>query len=150
MRNSKFLHGKFSMVNTIHRHIICKNFTCNEMSYFAALFQTPVVPTNAAAKSPVAVTVGFACASPRSQMQSLPTNFTAASQTSLMSMPYVTTTPHVPLTPLPCRSASPIVPVTSVSVPTPSTTFRQSPSPNTSLPYTATHSPNVLQVKITL
>ncbi|XP_025266110.1 NGFI-A-binding protein homolog isoform X1 [Camponotus floridanus] len=111
-----------------------------------SLFQTPVVPTNAAAKSPVAVTVGFACASPRSQMQSLPTSFTATSQTSLMSMPYVTTTPHVPLTPLPCRSASPVVPVTSVSVPTPSTTFRQSPSPNTSLPYTTTHSPNVLQV----
>ncbi|EFN67185.1 NGFI-A-binding protein 2 [Camponotus floridanus] len=114
--------------------------------YLETLFQTPVVPTNAAAKSPVAVTVGFACASPRSQMQSLPTSFTATSQTSLMSMPYVTTTPHVPLTPLPCRSASPVVPVTSVSVPTPSTTFRQSPSPNTSLPYTTTHSPNVLQV----
>ncbi|XP_072753258.1 NGFI-A-binding protein homolog isoform X2 [Anoplolepis gracilipes] len=112
-----------------------------------SLFQTPVVPTNATAKSPVAVTVGFACASPRSQMQSLPTSFTAqTSQTSLTSMPYVTTTPHVPLTPLPCRSASPVVPVTSVSVPTSSTTFRQSPSPNTSLPYTTTHSPNVLQV----
>ncbi|XP_029659854.1 NGFI-A-binding protein homolog [Formica exsecta] len=111
-----------------------------------SLFQTPVVPTNAAAKSSVAVTVGFACASPRSQMQSLPTSFSATSQTSLTSMPYVTTTPHVPLTPLPCRSASPVVPVTSVPVPTSSTTFRQSPSPNTSLPYTTTHSPNVLQV----
>ncbi|XP_029173671.1 NGFI-A-binding protein homolog isoform X2 [Nylanderia fulva] len=111
-----------------------------------SLFQTPVVPTNATAKSPVAVTVGFACASPRSQMQSLPTSFAATSQTSLTSMPYVTTTPQVPLTPLPCRSASPVVPVTSVSVPTSSTTFRQSPSPNTTLPYTTTHSPNVLQV----
>ncbi|XP_070151672.1 NGFI-A-binding protein homolog isoform X2 [Polyergus mexicanus] len=111
-----------------------------------SLFQTPVVPTNAATKSSAAVTVGFACASPRSQMQSLPTSFSATSQTSLTSMPYVTTTPHVPLTPLPCRSASPVVPVTSVPVPTSSTTFRQSPSPNTSLPYTTTHSPNVLQV----
>ncbi|XP_018393588.1 PREDICTED: NGFI-A-binding protein homolog [Cyphomyrmex costatus] len=126
-----------------------------------SLFQTPVVPTNAAAaaaavvaaaaaaKSPVAVAstaVGFACASPRPQMQSLPTGFAATSQTSLTPTSYVSTTPHMPLTPLPCRSASPVVPVTSVSASASSTTFRQSPSPNTSLPYTTTHSPNVLQV----
>ncbi|XP_011050103.1 PREDICTED: NGFI-A-binding protein homolog [Acromyrmex echinatior] len=87
-----------------------------------------------------------ACASPRPQMQSLPTGFAATSQTSLTPTSYVSTTPHMPLTPLPCRSASPVVPVTSVSASASSTTFRQSPSPNTSLPYTTTHSPNVLQV----
>ncbi|XP_014471277.1 PREDICTED: NGFI-A-binding protein homolog isoform X2 [Dinoponera quadriceps] len=108
-----------------------------------SMFQAPVVPTNAAAKSPAA-TVSFACASPRPQMQNLPAGFTATSQTSLT--PYVST-PHVPLTPLPCRSSSPVVPaVTSVSTPAPSTTFRQSPSPNTPLPYTTSHSPSVLQV----
>lgn len=115
-------------------------------SYFAALFQTPVVPASTTVKSPVAV--GFACASPRSQMQNLPTSFTATSQTGLTSStssPYVST-PHAPLTPLPCRSSSPIVPVTSISTSVPSTTFRQSPSPNTSLPYVTSHSPNVLQV----
>jgi len=133
-----------------------------QILHLAALFQTPVVPTNAAAaaaavvaaaaaaKSPVAAAataVGFACASPRPQMQSLPTGFAATSQTSLTPTSYVSTTPHMPLTPLPCRSASPIVPVTSVSASASSTTFRQSPSPNTSLPYATTHSPNVLQVK---
>lgn len=104
------------------------------------------MPTNAAtaAKNP-ATAVGFTCASPRPQIQNLPTGFTAATaQTS--TAPYVSTTPHVPLTPLPCRSASPVVPVTSVSASAPSTTFRQSPSPNTSLPYASTHSPSVLQV----
>ncbi|XP_071576346.1 NGFI-A-binding protein homolog isoform X2 [Temnothorax nylanderi] len=126
-----------------------------------SLFQTPVVPTNAAAaaaavvaaaaaaKSPVAAAaaVGFACASPRPQMQSLPTGFAATSQATLTPTSYVSTTPHMPLTPLPCRSASPVVPVTSVSsASASSTTFRQSPSPNTSLPYVTTHSPNVLQV----
>ncbi|XP_026828088.1 NGFI-A-binding protein homolog isoform X2 [Ooceraea biroi] len=111
-----------------------------------SLFQTPVVPTNAtAAKSPAAA-VSFACASPRPQMQSLSTAFTATSQTSLTPASYVSTTPHVPLTPLSCRSVSPVAPVTSVSASAPSTTFRQSPSPNTSIPYTTTHSPNVLQV----
>lgn len=133
-----------------------------QIEILAALFQTPVVPTNAAAaaaavvaaaaaaKSPVAAAaaVGFACASPRPQMQSLPTGFAAASQTTLTPTSYVSTTPHMPLTPLPCRSASPVVPVTSVSsASASSTTFRQSPSPNTSLPYATTHSPNVLQVK---
>ncbi|TGZ53500.1 NGFI-A-binding protein-like protein [Temnothorax longispinosus] len=87
-----------------------------------SLFQTPVVPTNAAAaaaavaaaaaaaKSPVtaAAAVGFACASPRPQMQSLPTGFAATSQTTLTPTSYVSTTPHMPLTPLPCRSASPV------------------------------------------
>ncbi|XP_036140875.1 NGFI-A-binding protein homolog isoform X2 [Monomorium pharaonis] len=125
-----------------------------------SLFQTPVVPTNAAAaaaavaaaaaaaKSPVAA-AAFACASPRPQMQSLPTaaGFGATSQTTLTPASYVSTTPHVSLTSLPCRSASPVVPaVTSVSTSASSTTFRQSPSPNTSLPYATTHSPNVLQV----
>ncbi|XP_032664263.1 NGFI-A-binding protein homolog isoform X2 [Odontomachus brunneus] len=110
-----------------------------------SLFQTPVVPTNTTAKSSVAA-VGFTCASPRPQMQNLPTGFTTTSQTSLT--PYVSTHAHVPLTPLPCRSASPVVPaaVTSVSAPAPSTTFRQSPSPNTPLPYATSHSPSVLQV----
>jgi hypothetical protein len=115
----------------------------------AALFQTPVVPANAtAAKSSSAVS--FACASPRPQMQSLPTGFTAASQPTLTPAPYISTAPHVPLTPLPCRSVSPVVPATSVSASASSTTFRQSPSPNTSLPYATTHSPSVLQVKVVL
>ncbi|KAH0952165.1 hypothetical protein HN011_012085 [Eciton burchellii] len=110
-----------------------------------SLFQTPVVPANAtAAKSSSAVS--FACASPRPQMQSLPTGFTAASQPTLTPAPYISTAPHVPLTPLPCRSVSPVVPATSVSASASSTTFRQSPSPNTSLPYATTHSPSVLQV----
>ncbi|XP_018046035.1 PREDICTED: NGFI-A-binding protein homolog [Atta colombica] len=96
-----------------------------------SLFQTPVVPTNAAA---AAAAVAAAAAAAKT------------SQTSLTPTSYVSTTPHMPLTPLPCRSASPVVPVTSVSASASSTTFRQSPSPNTSLPYTTTHSPNVLQV----
>ncbi|KAL0118175.1 hypothetical protein PUN28_009086 [Cardiocondyla obscurior] len=127
-----------------------------------SLFQTPVVPTNAAAAAAAAVVaaaaaakspvVSFACAaSPRPQMQSLPAGFPTTSQNSLTSTPHMTSTstPTPTPTPLPCRSVSPVVPVTTVSsVSATSTTFRQSPSPspNTSLPYATNHSPNVLQV----
>ncbi|XP_012286053.1 NGFI-A-binding protein homolog isoform X2 [Orussus abietinus] len=100
-----------------------------------ALFQTPVVPPSATCKT---TTVGFPCVSPRPQVNS---SFQAISQTPA---PYVAT--HVPLTPLPCRSASPVVPVTPVIAPVASSTFRQSPSPNAPPPYAASHSPGILQV----
>ncbi|XP_076380812.1 NGFI-A-binding protein homolog isoform X3 [Megalopta genalis] len=105
-----------------------------------SLFQTPVVPTNTTCKNPP--TIGFACASPRPQVQNLQ-GFAATSQTQTPT-PYVSS--HVSLTPLPCRSTSPIVSVTSVTAPVASTTFRQSPSPNAPLPYTTAHSPGILQV----
>ncbi|XP_076749768.1 NGFI-A-binding protein homolog isoform X4 [Xylocopa sonorina] len=105
-----------------------------------SLFQTPVVPATATCKTPGAM--GFPCASPRPQVQNLQ-GFTTTAQTPTPT-PYVSS--HVSLTPLPCRSTSPIVSVTSVTAPVASTTFRQSPSPNTPLPYTASHSPGVLQV----
>ncbi|XP_031828448.1 NGFI-A-binding protein homolog isoform X2 [Nomia melanderi] len=105
-----------------------------------SLFQTPVVPTNATCKNPS--TIGFACASPRPQVQNLQ-GFATTSQTQTPT-PYVSS--HVSLTPLPCRSTSPIVSVTSVTAPVASTTFRQSPSPNTPLPYATAHSPGILQV----
>ncbi|XP_015585240.1 NGFI-A-binding protein homolog isoform X2 [Cephus cinctus] len=101
-----------------------------------ALFQTPVVPPNASCKTSV---VGFPCVSPRPQGN--PAGFTTTSQTPT---PYAAT--HVPLTPLPCRSASPVVPPTTVNAPVASSTFRHSPSPNAPLPYTASNSPGVLQV----
>ncbi|XP_076282294.1 NGFI-A-binding protein homolog isoform X2 [Lasioglossum baleicum] len=105
-----------------------------------SLFQAPVVSTNATCKNPP--TIGFACASPRPQVQNLQ-GFAATSQTQTPT-PYVSS--HVSLTPLPCRSTSPIVSVTSVTAPVASTTFRQSPSPNAPLPYTTVHSPGILQV----
>ncbi|XP_054016633.1 NGFI-A-binding protein homolog [Hylaeus anthracinus] len=105
-----------------------------------SLFQTPVVPTSATCKNPAGI--GFPCVSPRPQVQNLQ-GFTTSSQTPTPT-PYVSS--HVSLTPLPCRSTSPIVSVTSVTAPVPSTTFRQSPSPNAPLAYAASHSPGVLQV----
>ncbi|XP_060814433.1 NGFI-A-binding protein homolog isoform X3 [Bombus pascuorum] len=105
-----------------------------------SLFQTPVVPTTATCKAPAGI--GFPCVSPRPQVQNLQ-GFTTTSQT-VTPTPYVSS--HVSLTPLPCRSTSPIVSVTSVTAPVASTTFRQSPSPNTPLPYTTSHSPGILQV----
>ncbi|XP_043589926.1 NGFI-A-binding protein homolog isoform X3 [Bombus pyrosoma] len=105
-----------------------------------SLFQTPVVPTTATCKAPTGI--GFPCVSPRPQVQNLQ-GFTTTSQTATPT-PYVSS--HVSLTPLPCRSTSPIVSVTSVTAPVASTTFRQSPSPNTPLPYTTSHSPGILQV----
>ncbi|XP_012350272.1 NGFI-A-binding protein homolog isoform X4 [Apis florea] len=105
-----------------------------------SLFQTPVVPTSATCKT--AAGMGFPCVSPRPQVQNLQ-GFTTASQTPTPT-PYVSS--HVSLTPLPCRSTSPIVSVTSVTAPVATTTFRQSPSPSTPLPYTTSHSPGVLQV----
>lgn len=107
----------------------------------AALFQTPVVPTSATCKNPAGI--GFPCASPRPQVQNLQ-GFTTTSQTPTPT-PYVSS--HISLTPLPCRSTSPIVSVTSVTAPVASTTFRQSPSPNAPLPYATSHSPGVLQVR---
>ncbi|XP_061933672.1 NGFI-A-binding protein homolog isoform X4 [Apis cerana] len=105
-----------------------------------SLFQTPVVPTSATCKTPAGM--GFPCVSPRPQVQNLQ-GFTTTSQTPTPT-PYVSS--HVSLTPLPCRSTSPIVSVTSVTAPVATTTFRQSPSPSTPLPYTTSHSPGVLQV----
>ncbi|XP_043261321.1 NGFI-A-binding protein homolog isoform X2 [Colletes gigas] len=105
-----------------------------------SLFQTPVVSTSATCKNPASI--GFPCASPRPQVQNLQ-GFTTTSQTATPT-PYVSS--HVSLTPLPCRSTSPVVSVTSVTASVASTTFRQSPSPNTPLPYTTSHSPGVLQV----
>ncbi|XP_017884782.1 NGFI-A-binding protein homolog isoform X2 [Ceratina calcarata] len=101
-----------------------------------SLFQTPVVPTTATCKT--AAGIGFPCASPRPQVQNLQ-GFTTTSQSG-------TPTSYVSLTPLPCRSASPIASVTSVTAPVASTTFRKSPSPNTPLPYATSHSPGILQV----
>lgn len=109
-------------------------------NFVTALFQTPVVPTSATCKT--AAGMGFPCVSPRPQVQNLQ-GFTTASQTPTPT-PYVSS--HVSLTPLPCRSTSPIVSVTSVTAPVTTTTFRQSPSPSTPLPYTTSHSPGVLQV----
>lgn len=109
-------------------------------NFVTALFQTPVVPTSATCKT--AASMGFPCVSPRPQVQNLQ-GFTTASQTPTPT-PYVSS--HVSLTPLPCRSTSPIVSVTSVTAPVATTTFRQSPSPSTPLPYTTSHSPGVLQV----
>ncbi|KAK9297244.1 hypothetical protein QLX08_008976 [Tetragonisca angustula] len=106
-----------------------------------SLFQTPVVPTTAACKAPTGIG-GFPCVSPRPQVQNLQ-GFATTTQTPTPT-PYVSS--HVSLTPLPCRSTSPIVSVTSVTAPVASTTFRQSPSPNTPLPYATSHSPGVLQV----
>ncbi|XP_043789605.1 NGFI-A-binding protein homolog isoform X3 [Apis laboriosa] len=105
-----------------------------------SLFQTPVVPTSATCKTPAGM--GFPCVSPRPQVQNLQ-GFTTTSQTPTPT-PYVSS--HVSLTPLPCRSTSPIVSVTSVTAPVATTTFRQSPSPSTPLPYATSHSPGVLQV----
>ncbi|KZC14762.1 NGFI-A-binding protein like protein [Dufourea novaeangliae] len=104
-----------------------------------SLFQTPVVPTSAACKNPPGI--GFPCASPRPQVQSLQ----GFATTSQASTPYASSS-HVSVMPLPCRSTSPIVSVTSVTAPVASTTFRQSPSPNAPLPYATSHSPGVLQV----
>ncbi|CAK9808758.1 NGFI-A-binding protein 1 [Anthophora quadrimaculata] len=104
-----------------------------------SLFQTPVVPTSTTCKTPAGV--GFPCVSPRPQVQNV--QGFATSQTSTPT-PYVSS--HVSLTPLPCRSTSPIVSVTSVTAPVASTTFQQSPSPSTPLPYTTSHSPGIVQV----
>ncbi|XP_043278209.1 NGFI-A-binding protein homolog isoform X2 [Venturia canescens] len=114
-----------------------------------SLFQTPVVPTNANKNSTSGVS-GFSCASPRSQQ---PTTNLSTSTTTLFggnSQSTVTpggfTTSQVALTPLPRRSASPVVPVANVAAPVATTTYRHSPSPNAPLSYTASHSPGILQV----
>ncbi|XP_053989498.1 NGFI-A-binding protein homolog isoform X5 [Hylaeus volcanicus] len=107
-----------------------------------SLFQTPVVPTSATCKNPAGI--GFPCVSPRPQVQNLQ-GFTTSSQTPTPT-PYVSS--HVSLTPLPCRSTSPIVSVTSVTAPVPSTTFRQSPSPNAPLAYAASHSPGTTNLSL--
>ncbi|XP_066593390.1 NGFI-A-binding protein homolog isoform X2 [Prorops nasuta] len=105
-----------------------------------SLFQAPVVPNSAPCKS--TPNVGFPCVSPRPQVQT-PQGFTTTPQTPTPAS-YISS--HISLTSLPYRSASPIAPVTTGAAPAASTTFRQSPSPNTSLPYAASHSPGVLQV----
>ena len=129
------------------RKLISRRFLMDrsKFSFLTALFQTPVVPTTAACKAPTGIG-GFPCVSPRPQVQNLQ-GFATTTQTPTPT-PYVSS--HVSLTPLPCRSTSPIVSVTSVTAPVASTTFRQSPSPNTPLPYATSHSPGVLQVYLSI
>ncbi|XP_011298630.1 NGFI-A-binding protein homolog isoform X2 [Fopius arisanus] len=106
-----------------------------------SLFQTPVVPGSGSSKNSTASVTTFACASPRLQNASVFTGSSSTSPTAPISL-----TTHVPITPLPCRSISPVTP-TSVVTPTPTSTFRQSPSPSTNIiTYSGVHSPDVLQV----
>ncbi|XP_063982726.1 NGFI-A-binding protein homolog [Diachasmimorpha longicaudata] len=106
-----------------------------------SLFQTPVVPGNASGKNSTPSVTTFACASPRPQNSNIFSGSVAStSPTAPISLS------HVPITPLPCRSISPLTPVANVVTPTPTSTFRQSPSPNTNTPYSGVHSPDVLQV----
>ncbi|XP_014615763.1 PREDICTED: NGFI-A-binding protein homolog isoform X2 [Polistes canadensis] len=115
-----------------------------------SLFQTPVVPTTTGTcKNPPAV-VGFPCASPRAQVQ-VP-QVPQVPQVAVFSTT-ASTTVTTTSTMLPCRSISPIVSVTSVAASAGSTTYRQTPSPGSSiLPVAASyvpptsHSPGVLQV----
>ncbi|XP_043502860.1 NGFI-A-binding protein homolog [Polistes fuscatus] len=115
-----------------------------------SLFQTPVVPaTTGTCKNPPAV-VGFPCASPRAQVQ-VP-QVPQVPQVAVFSTT-ASTTVTTTSTMLPCRSVSPIVSVTSVAASAGSTTYRQTPSPGSSiLPVAASyvpptsHSPGVLQV----
>lgn len=112
------------------------------MKIFSALFQTPVVPSNTVpAKSGSSTGVPIPAASPRTHQTN--SSIFPLAQTS-PTTPFSSTT-HVPLTPLPCRSVSPVTPVTTVIAPAAST-FRHSPSPNTPIAYTGSHSPGVLQV----
>ncbi|XP_074109359.1 NGFI-A-binding protein homolog [Cotesia typhae] len=107
-----------------------------------SLFQTPVVPSNTVpAKSGSSTGVPIPAASPRTHQTN--SSIFPLAQTS-PTTPFSSTT-HVPLTPLPCRSVSPVTPVTTVIAPAAST-FRHSPSPNTPIAYTGSHSPGVLQV----
>ncbi|XP_057318633.1 NGFI-A-binding protein homolog isoform X2 [Microplitis mediator] len=105
-----------------------------------SLFQTPVVPSNTAAAKSSSTSVPIAAASPRTHQTN--SSIFPLAQTS-PTTPFSSTT-HVPLTPLPCRSVSPVTPVTVIAPA--ASTFRHSPSPNTPLAYTGSHSPGVLQV----
>ncbi|KAK0177802.1 hypothetical protein PV328_001813 [Microctonus aethiopoides] len=111
------------------------------------LFQTPVLPTNTTTttskNSTTAVT--FPSASPRAHQQTT-TLFPTVTQTTSPITPFATS--HVHLTPLPCRSVSPVIPSATniVAAPAATTTFRHTPSPNTPMTYSASHSPGVLQV----
>ncbi|XP_034943772.1 NGFI-A-binding protein homolog [Chelonus insularis] len=107
-----------------------------------SLFQTPVVPTNATTCKN-STTVTFAAASPRTH-QSTPNLFPSVLHNTSPTTPFSTT--HVSLTPLSCRSVSPIAPVTNVIAPAATSSFRQSPSPNTPITYSTSHSPGILQV----
>lgn len=120
----------------------------------AALFQTPVVPAaTSSCKNPSnSVSASFACASPRpqqqQQQQTSTTMFGVNSQqgtTTVTPVPYVAS--NVALTPLPCRSASPVNAVANVATPVTTSSFRHSPSPNAPISYSASHSPGVLQVR---
>ena len=117
----------------------------------AALFQTPVVPTTTSScKNPSSAS--FTCASPRpqqqqQQQQTSTTIFSGISQQSTTMTPVTYSSSHIALTPLPCRSASPVTPVANVAAPVATTTYRHSPSPNAPIGYTASHSPGVLQVR---
>nr|KAF7421709.1 hypothetical protein H0235_009545 [Vespula pensylvanica] len=114
-----------------------------------SLFQTPVVPTSGTCKNPAPV-VGFPCASPRAQVQV--SQVPQVPQVAVFSTT-ASTTVTTTSTMLPCRSVSPIVSVTSVAASAGSTTYRQTPSPGSSVvPVAASyvpptsHSPGVLQV----
>ncbi|XP_047355823.1 NGFI-A-binding protein homolog isoform X11 [Vespa velutina] len=114
-----------------------------------SLFQTPVVPTSGTCKNPPPV-VGFPCASPRAQVQV--SQVPQVPQVAVFSTT-ASTTVTTTSTMLPCRSVSPIVSVTSVAASAGSTTYRQTPSPGSSVvPVAASyvpptsHSPGVLQV----
>ncbi|XP_046741267.1 NGFI-A-binding protein homolog isoform X1 [Diprion similis] len=97
-----------------------------------SMFQTPVIPSNPNSKSNIPMT--FPCISPRAQ-------FPAHSQTQSSY-----NGPLLPLTPLPCRSSSPVVQPPSANTSTASTTFRHTPSPSASVSYPSAQSPGVLQV----
>ncbi|XP_048516252.1 NGFI-A-binding protein homolog isoform X2 [Athalia rosae] len=97
-----------------------------------SMFQTPVIPPNPTSKSNVAL--NFPCISPRAQ-------FPAHNQTQPNY-----NGPLLPLTPLPCRSSSPVVQQPSTNTSTTSTTFQNTPSPSASISYPSAQSPGVLQV----
>lgn len=121
---------------------------CNkEIIIYLALFQTPVLPTNTTTTSKNSTTaVTFPSASPRAHQQTT-TLFPTVTQTTSPITPFATS--HVHLTPLPCRSVSPVIPSATniVAAPAATTTFRHTPSPNTPMTYSASHSPGVLQVQ---
>ncbi|XP_044017469.1 NGFI-A-binding protein homolog isoform X2 [Aphidius gifuensis] len=114
-----------------------------------SIFQSPVVPTTSTKNSTSTVTT-FPSSSPRIQSSS---GFNSTSQTTSPTTLFdKAPTNNVPLVPLSSRSVSPVTPVatvvsTAAILPTvPTSTFRQSPSPNTPIAYSGGQSPGVLQV----
>lgn len=125
----------------------------NIYSFFAlAIFQSPVVGTTTNTKNSISTVTTFPSSSPRIQSSS---GFNSTSQTTSPTTLFdKAPTNNVPLVPLPSRSVSPVTPVatvvsTAAILPTvPTSTFRQSPSPNTPIAYSGGQSPGVLQVII--